>query len=202
MSSFTETPDGNSAPNYSDEELMCALQGGKDAALNEIMKRHKQPLFHFIVSYTRDDDISYDILQETFCRVFTRAETFNSAYRFKTWLYQIALNLCRDYSRKKKLVSIMSLDAFFNDEENGTLHDILASDANVESLTEHRQTLELLGGYIDKLPHKLKTALILFSLEDRSQEECARILGVTPKTVEMRVYRARKILMQKLAKNL
>jgi RNA polymerase sigma-70 factor (ECF subfamily) len=201
LSSSTETPDGNYAPESSDEELMLVLQGGQDSALDDLMKRHKQPLYHFIVNYTRDDDISYDLLQETFCRVFTRSETYNSTYKFKTWLYQIALNLCRDYSRKKKLLSIMSLDTFFRSEENGSLHDVLPSDANIESLTEHRQTLKLLGKHIDKLPHKLKTALILFALENHSQEECARILGVTPKTVEMRVYRARKILMQKLANN-
>ena len=82
------------------------------------------------------------------------------------------------------------------------MHDVLASDENIESLTEHRETLKLLEKQIDKLPHKLKTALILFALEDRSQEECARILGVTPKTVETRVYRARKLLTQKLAQSL
>ncbi len=91
---------------------------------------------------------------------------------------------------------------FEDDEDKGSLHDVLASDENIESLTEHRETLKLLEKQIDKLPHKLKTALILFALEDRSQEECARILGVTPKTVETRVYRARKLLTQKLAQSL
>ena len=72
-------------------------------------------------------------------------------------------------------------------------------DENIENLSEHRQMLKLLEKQIDVLPHKLKTALILFAIEDHSQEECARILGVTPKTVETRVYRARKTLLQKLS---
>tara|TARA_B100002019_G_scaffold247254_1_gene225565 strand:- start:146 stop:691 length:546 start_codon:yes stop_codon:yes gene_type:complete len=181
---------------------MLALQKGRDAALDELMKRHKQPLFYFVTRYTRDEDTSYDIVQEAFFRVYDRAETYNPSYRFKTWLYQIALNLCRDYARKKKLQSLVSLDAWTDDEDKGSLHDVLASGENIESLTEHRQTLKLLDKHIDKLPHKLKTALILFALEDHSQEECARILGVTPKTVETRVYRARKLLMQKLAQSL
>jgi RNA polymerase sigma-70 factor (ECF subfamily) len=206
LSNFTGTPDNKSIPQISDEALMLALQNGENAALDALMKRHKQPLFYFIIRYTRDEDISYDIVQEAFLRVYTRAETYNSSYKFKTWLYQIALNLCRDYTRKRKLRSFMSLDAqgFFgtDEEDKPALYEVLASDENVESLAEHRQTLKILDKQIDKLPDKLKTALILFALEGHSQEECARILGVTPKTIETRVYRARKILTQKLAQNL
>jgi len=189
--------------NNSDEEVMLALQTGQDKALDELMRRYKQPLFHFVTRYTRDEDTSYDIVQETFFRVYNKAETFNPAYKFKTWLYQIALNLCRDYARKKKLQSFVSLDTWMQgDDDYGSLHDILASDENIENLTEYRQTLELLEKQIDQLPHKLKTALILFALEDHSQEECARILGITPKTVEMRIYRARKKLLQNFAKKI
>ena len=203
MSSFNGTPENNNAPdNRSDGEIILALQSGQDKALDELMRRYKQPLFHFVTRYTRDEDTSYDIVQETFFRVYNKAETFNPAYKFKTWLYQIALNLCRDYSRKKKLQSFISLDTWKSDDEDGSLHNILASAENIESLTEHRQTLKLLENQIDELPHKLKTALILFALEDHSQEECARILGITPKTVEMRVYRARKVLLQNLSKKI
>ncbi len=202
MSNFNGTPENNNTPeNRSDGEVMLALQSGQDKALDELMRRYKQPLFHFVTRYTRDEETSYDIVQETFFRVYKRAETFNPAYKFKTWLYQIALNLCRDYARKKKLQSFVSLDTWMeSDESTGSLHDILASDENIESLSEHRQTLKLLEKQIDSLPHKLKTALILFTIEGHSQEECARILGITPKTVEMRVYRARKTLLQKLSK--
>ena len=202
MSSFNGTPENSAAPDTrSDGEIMLALQGGQDKALDALMCRYKQSLFYFVTRYTRDEDTSYDIVQETFFRVYNKAESFNPAYKFKTWLYQIALNLCRDYARKKKLQSFVSLDTWMGgDEEDGSLHDILASDENIENLTEHRQMLKLMENQIDKLPHKLKTALILFALEGHSQEECARILGITPKTVETRVYRARKILLQNFVK--
>ena len=204
MSSLGGTPENSAAQDTrSDGEIMLALQRGQDKALDVLMHRYKQPLFHFVTRYTRDEDTSCDIVQETFFRVYQKAESFNPAYKLKTWLYQIALNLCRDYARKKKLQSFISLDSWIGgDEEDGSLHDILANEENIESLTEHRQTLKLLENQIDRLPHKLKTALILFALEDHSQEECARILGITPKTVEMRVYRARKTLLQNFVKKI
>jgi len=196
---------GNKAfPDLPDGKVMLALQKGRKPALDELMRRYKKPLFNFIMRYTKDEDISYDILQETFFRVYNKAETYNPAYKFKTWLYQIALNLCRDYSRKKKLKYLVSIDTWLGGEEyeSASLHEILASDENIENLTEHRQMLKLLESQIDLLPHKLKTALILFALENNSQEECARILGITPKSVEMRVYRARKTLLQRISKKI
>jgi len=186
----------------SDEELIFSLQKGLDNALTKLMERYKKPLFYFITRYIKDEDISYDILQETFIKVYNRAETFNVQYKFKTWLYQIAFNLCRDYARKQKLHSFLSLDAWIGNENKNSLHDVLMSDENIENLVEQRQTLQLVEEQIAKLPHKLKTALILFSIENHSQKECAKILSVTPKIIETRVYRARKILLQQLSKNL
>ncbi len=194
--------ESKTAPKISDEELILSLQQGKKLALNKLMHRYKEPLFRFVTHYTRDEDISYDIVQETFIRVYERAETFNPSYKFKTWLYQIALNLCRDYARKKKILSFFSIDGWFNDEEKISMENILVSEENIENLYEYRENLKNLDKEINKLPHKLKTALILFALEGNSQDECAKILEVTPKTIETRVYRARKILLQKLSEYL
>jgi RNA polymerase sigma-70 factor (ECF subfamily) len=81
LSSFNGTLENNStAPdNRSDGEIMLALQGGQDKALDALMRRYKQPLFHFVTRYTRDEDTSYDIVQETFFRVYQKAESFNPA---------------------------------------------------------------------------------------------------------------------------
>ena len=75
MNNSTGTPDNKPIPELPDGELMLALQKGRDAALDELMKRHKQPLFYFVTRYTRDEDTSYDIVQEAFFRVYDRAET-------------------------------------------------------------------------------------------------------------------------------
>jgi RNA polymerase sigma-70 factor (ECF subfamily) len=63
------------------------------------------------------------------------------------------------------------------------------------------ERLAALEAAISELPYKLKTALIPFNLENRSKAECAELLGVSAKTVETRVYRARKILEKKSTAN-
>lgn len=184
-----------------DKTLIALVAEGREAALNEIMRRYKRKLFVFISKYVRDEDAAYDILQETFIRVHFKAATYSPAYEFSTWLYQIAVNLCRDWGRKRKLRQFLSLDALRGEDDMTSLHHVIADpSANIEDLTELRQQLRLLDKEIERLPHKLKTALILFALEGHSQEACAELLGVTPKTVETRVYRARKLLSEKLLK--
>lgn len=184
-----------------DKTLISLVAQGREAALNEVMRRYKHRLFAFISRYVKDEDAAYDILQETFIRVHFKADSYNTAYEFSTWLYQIAINLCRDWGRKQKLRQFLSLDTSPGEDGVSGLHHIIADPSgNVEDLTELRQQLRLLDKEIQHLPHKLKTALILFAVEEHSQEECAKILGVTPKTVETRVYRARKILAGKLAR--
>lgn len=187
----------------SDEALMSFVRQGFEPALNELMSRYKHKVFAFISRYVKDEDVAYDILQEAFIRVYFKAYTYNSKYIFSTWLYQIAINLCRDWGRKNKIKQIFSLDApLSSEEDSSTYHDIIADpNSNIEDLTDLRKNLAALDKEIQKLPHKLKTALILFAIEEHSQENCAEILGVSIKTVETRVYRARKILAEKIAKN-
>lgn len=177
-----------------DQELIEKLKGGENPALNELMARYKHRLFAFIRRYVGDEDVAYDLVQETFTKLYFSASTFKPEYKFSTWLFQIALNLCRDHGRKKKLVQFFSMD----DEDS----DFVFADAalNPEAIAQSNQAVHHIHKSIESLPHKLKTALILFALEDRSQDECAELLGVTVKTVETRVYRARKLLEEKIFK--
>jgi len=197
-----KTPKSKINEDTSDKELISLVCEGHESALTEVMRRYKHKLFAFICRYVKDEDTVYDIVQETFIRVHFKADSYNPSYKFSTWLYQIAINLCRDYGRKQKVRQCFSLDSPTNGEEEGSYHDIISDpNSNIEDLTDLRQNLATLDLEIQKLPYKLKTALILFAIEENSQEECAEILGVSIKTIESRVYRARKILLEKIAKN-
>lgn len=184
-----------------DKELILRLQKGHDLSLNEIMSRYKVKLFSFIYGYMRDYDVAQDILQEVFIKVYFKAKTYNSDYGFSTWIHQIAINLCHDYNRKQKLNRLFSLDHNLDKDNDINHHESIADpNSNIESLVETRQDLLILDKEINNLPHKLKTSLILFTLEGFSQDKCAKILGVTTKAIETRVRRARKIITKKMQK--
>lgn len=179
-----------------DWPLVHALQAGDENALVELIHKYEQPLFRFIYRYVLDEQTARDLTQETFVRLYFNAAKFKQQAKFSTWLHTIAANLCRDYSRSKqyrKSRATISLDAPEQDEARAPSTSRDPAQALVAA-----EQMGRLQAAIAELPHKLKSALILFALEDRSQAECAGLLGVSAKTIETRVYRARKILQEKL----
>src|SRR5438874_3997315 len=82
-----------------DEELIAAVASGDGRALEELCRRWERPLFQLIRRHTGGRDVE-DLYQETWLRVARAAHRFDTRRRFSTWLFQIALNLCRDHHRR------------------------------------------------------------------------------------------------------
>lgn len=178
-----------------DTDLVARLAEGENLPLDILMKRYQEPLYFFILRYVHDDDLAYDLVQETFLRIYTRASSYKPEYRFSTWMYQIALNLCRDHCRKMSLMRFFSLSGSGG---HGQVISQIVHDARLEERFDNIIEVGILRKEIARLPHKLKTALILYALEENSQAVCSEILGISQKAVETRVYRARKILAKKI----
>ena len=177
--------------------LIQALQAGDDSALNELIHRHREPLFHFVFRYLRDETAARDVVQETFVRVYFKAAKFTPKSAVKTWIYTIALNLCRDQGRR---LAKRQTDVSLNAPRPGDQPPLELADGSPgpDEQVRQKDRFGALQRAIDQLPHKLKAALVLFSLEGYSQKEAAEILGTTPKTVELRVAHARQKLRQML----
>lgn len=177
--------------NDPDLDRVRALQAGDESALNELMAKYRGPMFGLIYRYVGDAELARDLLQETFVRVYFGISHFKPKARFASWLYAIATNLCRDSARSKAHHQA-GLTHSLADIPAGS--EPVASGSDPSQEAESRERLAALEAAIRELPHDLKAALVLFALEGYSQQECAGLLGVSVKTVETRVYRARKIL--------
>ncbi len=179
----------------SDEALIRQLQRGERGALDVLMERYQKKLARFIQFYTGDESIVDDLVQETFVKVYFNAASFRFESQFNTWLFKIAINKCKDHARKggRRFISI-------DDETLANSAALISQDTSPEDAVAAKHTLEKLQDEIHRLPEKLKAALIAFAVEEQSQEECAKLLGTNAKTVETRVYRARKILADRMLK--
>jgi len=179
----------------SDETLALWMKEGRREAFDELMSRYKARLYSFICRYVADRDEAYDLLQESFINIYQKIHLYDPKRKFSTWAFQIALNKCRDWGRKKALRRILPFSAFDKTGDDVSFLENLADDrGNPEHMLAGKRELEELAAAVAELPEKLKTPLIMCVLEDMSQEECAGILGVSQKTVETRIYRARKKL--------
>jgi RNA polymerase sigma factor (sigma-70 family) len=182
-----------------DLALVQALQAGEDRALETLMERHQQGVFRFVFRHISNEADAIELTQEVFVRAHFNIERFRPTAKFVTWLYHIALNLCRDHTRSQAYrysSRTISIDAAVDESEGQRQPS--SNRRKPDQQAQDREKLRALEKAIAELPQELKSPLILTALEDRSYAETAELLGTSPKAVEMKVYRARKLLLGKL----
>lgn len=182
-----------------DRRDMARLVGGHDASLNELMARHGQPLFLYLVRLLGSEAEAEDLAQESFVRVYQHRDRFRPDAKFSTWLYTIATNLVRDRLRWRGRHPQVSLDAETADD-TATLGDTLpTTNPGPDEILHSGERVAEIRRAVAALPEDLRVALVLAEYEERSQAEIAEILGCSVKAVEMRIYRARQALRKELA---
>jgi RNA polymerase sigma-70 factor (ECF subfamily) len=189
------------APNCDeqDAEDMARLAGGHDAALNDLMDRHAERLFHFLVRSLQNEADAADLAQETFVKIFQNRAEFDSQQKFATWLFTIASNLVRDRYRWRSRHQQVSLDAE-NDQTESALKDTLtAVEPPPDQSLQTEERADEVRKAVAALPEELKQPLILAVYQDLPQAEIATILKCSVKAVETRIYRARQRLRTALA---
>lgn len=179
-----------------DDQLAASAIAGDERAFARLIAQHKDGLYRFIRRYTGNPDEAYDLLQETFAAAWTALRRYDAARSFPTWLRSIALNKCRDWSRRRAVRRWLTRSDPIDSQAGLNLTDDAPSP---EASMVERQRLSRLDRAVANLPPGLKEPLILTALEELSQEEAGRILGLTSKAIELRVYRARKALAEALA---
>jgi len=179
-----------------DKALLFAVAEGNERALRELMVRHKEPVFRYAYRFLKNEADAAEIAAETFIRVYRNAGRFKPKAKVSTWIFTIASNLCRDYARRawrRKVFSLFAPTGSSGEDEGPSLEDQLSdSQPNAAETTELRDSNVRALRAVDELTPKLKAPFVLHVLEEHSQRECARILGISEKAVETRIYRARK----------
>jgi RNA polymerase sigma-70 factor (ECF subfamily) len=173
---------------------MARLADGNDAALNELMERHAQKLFHYLLRNVQNESDAADLAQETFVRVYQSRARFRRGAKFTTWLYTIATNLVRDRYRWRTRHPQVSLEAE-NTQTGGSLGETLAeAGAGPAEHLQAAERAESVRRAVARLPVDLREALILAEYENCSHAEMAEVLNCSVKAVESRLYRARQQL--------
>lgn len=175
------------------------LKQGSEVALDNLMGRHGEKLFRYLIRCLQNEEDAADLAQETFLRVFQKRDRFDGKHSFSTWLYTIATNLVKDRYRYRSRHPKVSLDAE-NASTGVNLSITLSADQPIPSeniqIEERKKVIqEAIAG----LPDDLRTPLILSEYEELSHNEIAGILKCSAKAIEMRIYRARQQLRTTLA---
>lgn len=182
-----------SAPGERDDAtLVAAALAGEDRAFTELMRRHKGAVFRVIRRYVGNSDEAYDLLQETFVSAWSALSKFDKRRPISSWLQRVALNKCRDWTRRRQVRRFFySADSLDSPAAKAIVADAVGAD-------DKEHILARLDAAIAALPPRLKEPLILVTIAGMSQIAAAQTLGVSPKAIETRLYRARHILNRTL----
>ena len=181
-----------------DQADMARLVQGTDSALDDLMVRHGERLYHYLIRVLQDETEAEDLAQETFARVFLNRSKFKAGKKFSTWLYAIATNLARDRIRWRSRHPAVSIEP--TDDQDSGLKDILpASGPNPTEKLELEERAVAVRRALANLPEDLRVPLVLAEYEGQSHAEIAAVLECSSKAVEMRIYRARQQLRSELA---
>ena len=183
-----------------DEDLLSALRGGDADSLGVLVLRWEGPLFRFVSRMVDRPDDARDVCQETFLRILDKAEAFRDGARFSTWMYQIALNLCRDQSRTKRrwgrLILADRLPDVETPREYAAPETVATSPVAAYEATERRGAVRRA---LSALPCEQREVLLLKEYEGLKFREIADVLGVAESTVKSRMYAGLDAMRMSLA---
>jgi len=177
--------------NDRDVALMERVKNGDDGAFEELLTRHYQSVYRLAYRFLYDSPEAEDITQEVFLRVFRAAQTYSPKAKFSTWLYTITKNLCFNELRKKRSVTVFSID----DE---VLPELPSVDESPVLKLEEEEVKKRVLDAVKELPANLRIAVLLLKYHGLSYEEVAEILGCTVNAVKLRVHRAKKFLTKSI----
>lgn len=171
------------------DDLIARAQTGDRAAFSALMSTHKNDLYRFVRRRIADADAASDIVQEALVAAWRALASFDPERSFKTWLYAIALNKCRDAARR-----IATRRAFWGACPDGEDLRVADERPSPEEETVNRAELRVLRDALAALPEHLREALMLTAVDGLSQATASATLGCTVKSLEYRVHRARELL--------
>ena len=153
-----------------DRFAMQRLREGDDLALNDIIQRWKQPLTNYLFRHLGQEHEAIDLAQETFVRIYENRMNYRPEGKFSTWLFTIAINLCRNHIRWKKRHPAISLSDMNSPEIDHSIEIPDSQPTPSASFLKNEQK-EAVWSALHELPHDLKTSLLLFEFEDHSHQE-------------------------------
>jgi RNA polymerase sigma-70 factor (ECF subfamily) len=183
-----------------DEDLLLSIRDGHSDSLGVLVERWEGPLFRFVSRLVDRPDDARDVCQETFLRILDKAEAFRDGARFSTWMYQIALNLCRDQSRKKRRwgrLLIAEPGAGVETPREHAAPETIATSPSVAY--EHTERQGAVRRALSVLPHEQREVLLLKEYEGLKFREIADVLGVAESTVKSRMYAGLDAMRMSLA---
>jgi RNA polymerase sigma-70 factor (ECF subfamily) len=180
-----------------DEELVARSTGGDLDSFNQLVVRWERPIYALAYRVIGREEDARDVCQETFLRAFRALGGFKGQAKFSSWLYRIALNLCRDWIRRERRTPVAQAP------EGVDLIELAGEtepSESVEELVARREIGRAVARAMAELPEEQRTAIILKEYHGLTFQEIADLLECPLSTVKTRLYQGLSVLRRQLAR--
>lgn len=180
-----------------DEELVAQSIRGDADSFNQLVLRWERPIYALAYRTIGREEDARDVCQETFLRAFRALPRFRGQAKFSSWLYRIAINLCRDWMRRERRTPTGQAP------EGTDLMDLAAAaepSESIEALVVRKDMARLVERAMATLPEEQRTAIVLKEYHGLTFQEIADLIGCPLSTVKTRLYQGLTVLRRELAK--
>ena len=183
---------------WTDEDLVARSRGGDLESFNQLILRWERPIYALAYRVIGREEDARDVVQETFLRAFRALPGFKGQAKFSSWLYRIALNLCRDWIRRRRRSPLVELPEGVDPIELATERGPVET---VEDLASRKELGEAVAQAMSLLPEEQRTAIILKEYHGMTFQEIADLQGCPLSTVKTRLYQGLSVLRRNLEKS-
>jgi len=178
------------------EQLVQDFLDGDDQAFNRLVMLHQTKIYNLALNYVKSQEEAKDLAQDIFVTVYRSLPKLREKEKFTSWLYQIAINHCRN--RYKKLRRRGYFNNISLDDEQSFLQ--IPGDEGPEKSLQRKNTIKLVRSTIDSMPETEKEIILLRDIQELAYEEISTILDIPLGTVKSKLNRARTSLKDRLKK--
>ncbi|MDH3891063.1 MAG: sigma-70 family RNA polymerase sigma factor [candidate division Zixibacteria bacterium] len=170
------------------------ILAGDHKAFEEFVKEHQRLVSHIVFRMVSNDEDRKDICQDVFLKVHQNLAGFRNESKLSTWVGRVAYNRCLNHLEKKKV-------PLFEDHcaEGSTIDSVIGEAVQPDEYTEHQDMAMRLRAEIQELPAQYRAIVSLYHLDEMTYKEIGEITKLPEGTVKSYLFRARKLLKERLA---
>lgn len=188
----------------SDLALVERISTGDQLAFEAVMRKYNGKLYRIARAILKNDSDAEDVLQDAYLDAYRHIGEFRGRSELATWLTRIVINQAlmrvRKERRRSSIVPFRSALMYETDSPEAQVPDQQSESPSASAI--RAETRRMLERRIDELPVAFRTVFIMREVEEMSVEETARCLSITPATVRTRLFRARTLLREALARDI
>lgn len=179
---------------YSDKELVDKVLKGNQAAFSILVKKYERLVYHIVNRIVLDNEVTKDVCQEVFIKVYQKLEDFKFNAKLSTWIATIAYRKALNHIKMAKSKKPVNVDELVGFEPASEL-------LTPQQALEATDTIDYVHKLLECLPIQYKVVLTLYHLNEFNYKEIYEITGWPEGTVKNYLFRARNLLKDLIKKN-